>query len=1056
MIRTRLFSLLAVTVFLSVLTAILLPVLSASAAETGDNAPFAPHPRALTALLDTVEDDFNRATVDWEIKNGSAEAVNSLGSSPYSVFEGSRSLRLSTDGNASVTANRIPASLTVIDGISALVAAVYAPAEAEETSVTLTLECDTGRYTETKPLTAGRWQAVFFSLSEEALSGTVGSFSFVFSAKERGEHVFLLDTFGGTFDPSAARTARYLTDTFLPDGCSLAENGDGLLTVSLSGNRQSLTAENPILTDFSGGTGIRLRLRNRSTCKSVTLQYTTLGSDTYSEANSLTAAIPEGDGTVSCLFPIPDAYIGSFRLVFDGVSYGEIDILSVSAVPCYTSPSASVGQIRECLIGKNKTSFTVKGSFTSAEAETYAGSSLYLYELLPFESHSSISTARTPIATSYLNGGEFSFTLPLSAERTELIRKYAVMIYRDGALLPVGSPAFLTNPEALASQSVGDALDTVKGGWPLSDDFLFENASCTAVEIRLDRLVSFGQNGIAGRAGEDSVLFDLAYLVELDKQMKNYDACGIEVIFLLRLKRPEDLSLRALLCHPDAEGGCYAAFNTVTAEGIEALRSVSHLLTTRYGTPDGVTDNLLGFTVGSSVNDAAVHYHMGSATLAQLAETYGNALRVVYNTARSVISDVEVYLPLGGDWYRGDPVGQRSSFDAYSMLEAVSAAIKAGGDIDWKLSYDIHTDHDTYAWENGSPDLSEEARRVDASNMEVLTETLSRNRFLYHGISRTVLILETEPWDTEDENERIRLSADYVYTYLRLSSRAFSSVKAYIPAHPVDYNGVFAYIDTNRFAEATDFAAEIMGQPLFDSLTAGASSLSTRYLSEVDAVPVIPSAVKGESVLFDFSSETAGWFPSLHCADLKAGVSLDGRDDLISARFEKADPLLWRGIAVSLATPVDLSHAPYLGFVCRPAVLPENVNELELAVVIEAGRNRLIATIHVKAGADNTVVVDLSTFPHADACDGFAVYVRGIDGVDIGEPTLLMSSMCAMSEQYAGEELDRVIHPEREEQPLPTVSLRTVIPVALVGAAALVFEIVRIGLRRSRKNEIEE
>jgi hypothetical protein len=340
--------------------------------------------------------------------------------------------------------------------------------------------------------------------------------------------------------------------------------------------------------------------------------------------------------------------------------------------------------------------------------------------------------------------------------------------------------------------------------------------------------------------------------------------------------------------------------------------------------------------------------------------------------------------------------------------------------------------------------------------MEVLLNTLAQNRFLYHGVSRPLLLLETEPWDTEDDNQRIRLSTDYVYTYLRLSSRTFSSVKAYLPAHPVSYNGVFSYIDTNHFAETTGFAAEIMGQDRFDKLFRDAASLSVRYLSETKAVSVIPSAVKGETVLFDFSSTTDGWYRSLYCADLKGGISLDGRHDLLSARFAAADPLLWRGIAVMPASPVDLSRAPYLGFVCRPAVLPEDVTELELAVVIEAGRNRLVATATVKAGTDNTVVVDLSGFPHAGACDGFAVYVRGIDGTEIGEPTLLMSSVRAMSEIFAGDELDRVIHPEQEEELLPTVSLRTVIPVALVGAAALVWELVRIGLRRKEKPAEED
>ncbi len=1042
----------ATVLLLAALFSLLLPVAAASAEE---ETILSPDPRAITTLFDTVEDDFNRATVDWEIRNGTAEAVTSLSVPPYSVFEGSRSLRLITNGTDTVTMLRTPTVLTAVDGIAYVAAVLYAPEEAGEASLSLTMECDSGRYAATKTLTAGHWQAVFFDLRDQHLQGAIGSISLTFKADKRGHHAFLLDTLGGTTEENAPFAARHLTTSFRAEGCSFSATESDSVKVTLTGSRQSLEAVRPLLTDFSGGAGLRIRLRNRSTCQALTLQYTTLASPTYTEANSLTVTIPEGNDTVSCLFPLPDSYIGGFRLVFSGVCRGEIEILSIAATPCYAT-EVSVGKVEECLIGKTKTAFTVKGSFTAEEAKTYAGCSLYLYELMPYESRNDISTARTPVARTYLNGRDFSFTLPLSADGKELARRYAVMIYRDGALIPVGDPAFLTNPELLASHTVGTTPQSQKGARPLSDNYLFDNLSYTAVEIRLDRLVSFGVNTITHTVGEDTVSLDRAYVEALDRQMKDYDACDIRVIFLLRLAFPEDLSLHDLLCHPNAAGGTYAALNTVTAEGIGALRAVCHFLTSRYGMAEGKTDNLIGYTVGSSVNDAAEHYNMGDVTLLTLAEDYGNALRLVYNIARSLVSDMEVYLPLGGDWYRDDPVGQRASFSAYAMLEAVSSSLTTGGDIDWSLSYDIHTDRLRYAWETKSPDLTVEAPFVNAANMEILTDSLAQNRFLYHGVSRSLLLLETEIWDTEDENEKIRLSADYVYTFLKLSSRPFASVKAYIPAHPVHYGNVLSLIDTNHFTDATAFAAEIMGQALFDELVAEASAFSTFYLAEERAVSVIPSAVKGEIALFDFSDHTAGWYPSLYCAGLKGGVSLGERNDLLSARFEAADPNLWRGVAVSLDTPVDLSHAPYLSFVCRPAVLPENVTELELTVVVKAGKHRQTATMTLKAGTDNTVVVDVSAFPHANACDGFAVYLRGIDETDIGEPTLLISSIRAMSEEYAGHELDRVIHPEDATRSLPTVSLRTVITVAVIGVAALLLEVVRMGLRRRQEKQQEE
>ena len=372
--------------------------------------------------------------------------------------------------------------------------------------------------------------------------------------------------------------------------------------------------------------------------------------------------------------------------------------------------------------------------------------------------------------------------------------------------------------------------------------------------------------------------------------MRDYRACGVKVYFLLRLATPEDLSLRTLLCHPESNGGRYTAFNTVTEEGVNTLFAACDFLTSRYGLAAGETDNLIGFAVGSRINDAADSYNMGAVTLDRLAKDYGNALRIVYNAARARNASMAVYLPLGGDWYRADCVGKTSSFDARSTLDAVASYMATGGDAEWYLSYDIHTDRDNYAWDDTAPDLSSEASSVNAANAEVLINTLSREELRYRGVARPLLLLETDPWDTEDENQRIRLSADYVYTYLRLSSHAFASVRAYLPAHPVDYGDLLTYIDTNRFAEVTVFAAEIMGQAPFDTLLENAS-LSLRTVTENEAVTTVPSAVKGETLLFDFSEGSDGWQGSLHCASLKGGVELDGLTDLLSIRFQSAEVL---------------------------------------------------------------------------------------------------------------------------------------------------------------------
>jgi len=1020
----------------------------AVSAEPLPSALSEPDARVMAEAIDVMEDDFNRATVDWTVTGGTAEAVTGLSEAPYAAFEGSRSLLLTTEEASAVSISRKPEALTDLSDTRFLMAAVYAPADGGEMAVTASVKSKNKTYEQTCILTPGRWQAVFFDLAGAELAGKLSEIKLTFASSEEGSRAFLLDIFGGGVDETDPVTVRYLAPSYRAEGCALSMTETGSMAVTLAGSGQYIEAETPALTDFSGGVGIRVRLKNDSTCRSLTFRYTTLSAPEYTDKRGETVAIPEGDGVVSCLFPIPESFVGRFRIEFDGLCFGELDILSVAVVPCYIGTSAT-GAVSECVIGKNRDTVSVKGSIAAEDAMRYADCTLYLYELAAWEELSTVSTARPAVAETTLNGTEFSFSMALSESREELYRKYAVMIYDAGALVPVGSPHFITNPEILASDTESHALSSIKGCWPLTGDYLFDGISCTTVEIRLDELVSLGENALSYRTGDASCSFDSAYVKALDKQMQEYEACGVQVYFLLRLAVPDDLSLSGLLCHPDMSGGQYAAFHTASEEGIDALRAVCDFLTHRYGTPAGETDNLIGYAVGSSVNDAANHYNMGQVSLMGLAKAYGNALRVVYNTARSVASGIEIYLPLGGDWYSAVTTGQTSSFDARSTLEAVAAYLKAGGDIDWDVSYDICAGKGRYAWEIETPELSSEASKITAANLEVLTSYLGNEALQYNGSSRAILLLETEPRDAEDENERIRMSADYVYTYLRLASRAFASVRALIPSHPVDYNEALTYIDTNRFSEVTAFAAELIGAERFNTLLPDAASIADRYVNETKAVTVIPSAVKGETKLFDFADGTAGWYGALHCASLKGGTTLDGQSDRLSVRLAPADAAVWRGIAVEFEQPFDLSLAPYLGFTCRPAVLPEGVEELELAVVVTSGRNMQISTLTVKAGVDTTVVVDLTSLPGRTSCDGMAIYARGADGIDPGEPTLLLGSIRAMSDQFAGDELDQVIRPDRsDEEEIPTVALTTVIAVAAVGLLALVIEVIRIILRR--------
>ena len=1010
--------------------------------------------RVLASCLDHVDDDFNHATVDWEISGGTAEAVQSPDRTPFSVFEGSRSLLVTAGGytaGASVVLTKKAASFSDAADMNYYSATFWFPEEMGEVIVSLSLSARRGgTYSTSAPVPTGGWQTVFFDLSESGLSGAGRTLKLSVSASESGDFSFLTDMAGASSYADAVQRTRYLAVDYTASGCRTDYRG-GVMAVTLSGEGQYIEALSPVVNDFSGGTGLRVRLKNSSTCRSLTLYYTTISSSEYSDSRALTCRIPEGSGVVSVTFPIPDAYTGRFRIVFDGSCTGEMEILSVTPALCYTSQTG-VGSVDACEISSDKKNLTVRGTLSAEEAEKYADCPLYLYRLPLYGDASAITTDRAATAETRLSGSGFAFTVGLSGNGSELYAKYAVMAYYSGTLVRIGDALSVTNPEILSADRISFSKATKKGVYPITGVPVLDAISHTAVEIRLDEIISLGTEGtMTHTTGDVTCTLDGKYVTALDEKMKLYENCGINVTFILTAGYSDDISVASLINHPSSSGGNRPAFNTATDEGINTLRAVCDFLAVRYSTAGGITSNAGGYTVGAGINRAAENYNMGETDLVRFARNYSAALRVVYAAVKSVSSEVSVYIPLEGRWHSAVNIGQRASFDARTALEAIAACIKEGGDIGWRLSYDPWADGISLYWENRYPDMTEETGRINIPNAEVLVSFLGRDGMLYNGLKRSMIFLGTGVRTAADTNETIKFSADYVLSYLRLCGREFDTVTALIPSHPVNYNDTLKYIDSNLSAEKTGYASELAGE-LYSSLF-DAASVASRYISEGKAGMSVPSAVKGESVISGFASGDDGWNAVANCASLRGGASLGDRNGLLSVRFTAAGGG-YRGVGKTFDRALDLTAVDYIGFEIQAAVLPEGVDSLLVTVVVRSGSSYQSSVCSVGAGEMTTVVADIKDFPRRSSCDGISVFVSGENGEDIGEPTLLIGSVRAMSLTKSSPALDSEINPPDGGEEVPTVTVKTLLTVGGISLLALICEFVRIRKRQTPRETV--
>ena len=1021
-----------VIVILLIITSVITPM-TAEAANKKTLTVTHTDGKTVKAAIDVMEDDFNTTDTDWKSVNGNVSTAEAMSTAPYSSYEGSGSLLVVSDGSKYLSATKTPKNLVSLKTTPIVTVTVFVPKHADGAALTLTLSTNAGEIKSSLSLEGGCWQTLFFDFSKEK-GKTVSKISVSVSHDSAKDLYFLLDCVGGCKSETSIFTAKYTFRDYTVSGCNAnTENG---LSLSFASGENFIEAY-PVFSDLGIGHGIRVCLSNASTCSSVTFTVKTEGEGEDTQTYNIAS------GVTSFTVPIPYDTISSFKMSFDNDPTGSVDILSIAVVQCY-SPDKSIGNVSEVRIGRDKKSITVSASISEEDFEGLQGSKVRLYELRLDQDVSDITLSVSPMLEAELSASAFEFVFPIDDNKDRAFKKYAVVAVSSDGLIPIGQAKAVNNPGIFAEERV-TLPETIKGSSVLNGNYFLDGISQTTVNVYADELISTASGGISYTDGTRKYTFSQEYVKNLDTVMKRYDLDGIAVRFILMLRSPSDTSQLTAIHHPENNGGRYSAFNTTSSSGINTLRAITSFLISRYSLGDQ-TDNLFGIIVGSDVNDSFESYNMGSSSFSDLILTYTAAFRIVYNTARMMCSGFEVSVPINNSWNRYDTASTSLSYEASSFINSFALCISSSSDIEWSLSCDITPSGKSYAYEETSVDKTCLAKNITASNLEAPISFLRQRSVLFNGVARKLILAGVDIRQVSDSDDMKKLSADYVYTYLRALS--FKEISAYIPSHPADHENVIRYIDTQLFEEKTAFASELIGNDRFNDLVQGSNESTTRFYLSQASDGVLPQSIKGKVKLFSFSKNADGFIPHVNCAAAEGGISYGDSKGLMRFRLSSTSKGTYGGVTAKLDEIIDLSSAPYISFNIRVSALPEGVNSLEVAVAVGSGRSMYVSTSKIYAGKDNKVIFDLSEFPNRSTCDKISIYVTDIYGTDIGEPTLLVSSITAMSEKLSGTALKDAIYNRSDRI---KVSQNTVIAVMICGAVSISVLALRLTLALRRR-----
>lgn len=421
---------------------------------------------------------------------------------------------------------------------------------------------------------------------------------------------------------------------------------------------------------------------------------------------------------------------------------------------------------------------------------------------------------------------------------TRLFKKFVVAVKKDGKYLPVTTPRYITNPEAIARySSVFQQPKSIKGllvdpyrlsGSELDDLGVKQAAYNVPVARLLGPTTNPSYPSIQYTYDGRTYTFNGQVVAEYDIIFGTLTAKGITTTAIILNNYS---SAYQQLIHPQARGGGsapYYMFNGAEESGVEYMAAIATFLAERYsGNQHGRISN---WVIANEINARKEWNHMAYVDVETYVEEYARAFRVFYNAIKSVSSSARVYISLDQQWDRN--IKNNTNYDGRDILDVFNRNISSKGNLDWGVAqhpYNVPLTEPRIWKASRYVNHSASTSMITMENIDVLVNYLRQDQFRQEdGSVRSILI--SELGYTSSAGEALQAAA-FAYAYYKME--AYSEIDGFLLNRETDageevaqglafgltnsggghkqiYN-VFKYIDTPERDNYTNFAREIIG-----------------------------------------------------------------------------------------------------------------------------------------------------------------------------------------------------------------------------------------------------
>ncbi len=387
-------------------------------------------------------------------------------------------------------------------------------------------------------------------------------------------------------------------------------------------------------------------------------------------------------------------------------------------------------------------------------------------------------TSGTVVAT-VDRGATATFRFPLNHYQlgSNLDKKFLVAVKNGGSMVQVSDEHYITNPEAIATKTVGRNDHGIKGILPNSAEAsTFNDLGVAQMVYNLymgdivgpgdgTRVINFSYNGV-------DYQFNGAALDQYDGFVNWCRQNNYQLTMTILNNKTE---AGADLIHPQSRDSHVCpgyAMNTKEDAGTQHLKAIAAFLAQRYsGGAYGTIDN---WVIGNEVNARTEWYYLNSANLELNVSEYVKAFRIFYNEIKAVNANARVYTSFDQEWNRKSNPG---CFLSKDYLDRFNHYMSREGNVDWSLS--VHPYNaplfDPYAWKQQSQYVSTKLTTpyITMENIYLLTDYMCQAAFLNPaGKVRNISLSEIGYTSSFGEDAQ---AASIVYAYTMAENNPYIS-----------------------------------------------------------------------------------------------------------------------------------------------------------------------------------------------------------------------------------------------------------------------------------------